>query len=164
MLVPLARELKDVCAESGALFIVKDYIELAIASDADGLHIGQEDLPTEAARKMLPGDKILGCSSATLEEALKAEKEGADYIAVGSIYPTQSKSPTRLAGLKTLRQVKNKVSVPVVAIGGINEDNIARVIDAGADAVAVISAVLGADDIRGASQRLTDIINRGSAK
>jgi len=164
MLVPLARELKKVCAESNVLFIVNDYVDLAIASDADGLHIGQEDLPTESARKMLPGDKILGCSSATLEEALRAEKEGADYIAVGSIYPTSSKSPTRLAGLKTLRQVKSKVSVPVVAIGGINEDNIAKVIGAGADAVAVISAVLGAANVKEASQRLTEIINRGSAK
>jgi thiamine-phosphate pyrophosphorylase len=164
MLVPLARELKNVCAEAGALFIVNDYVDLAIASDADGLHIGQEDLPFEAARKMLPKDKILGCSSATLEEALRAEKEGADYIAVGCIYPTPSKSPTRLAGLKTLRQVKNKVSVPVVAIGGINEDNIAKVISAGADAFAVISAVLGADDVREASQRLTQIINRGSVR
>jgi thiamine-phosphate pyrophosphorylase len=164
MLVPLARELKKVCAESGALFIVNDYLDLATVSDADGLHIGQEDLPIEAARKMLPGDKILGCSAATLEEALEAEKEGADYIAVGCIYPTPSKSPTRLAGLKTLRQVKSKVSVPVVAIGGINEDNIAKVIGAGADAVAVISAVLGAANIKEASQKLTEIINRGSAK
>ncbi len=164
MLVPLARELKKVCAESDVLFIVNDYIDLAIDSDADGLHIGQEDLPFATARKMLPADKILGCSSATLEEALNAEKEGADYIAVGSIYSTPSKSGARLAGLKTLRQVKKKVSVPVVAIGGINEDNITHVISAGANAVAVISAVLGADDIREASQRLTEIINRGSAR
>jgi len=164
MLVPLARELKKACAESGALFIVNDYLDLAIDSDADGLHIGQEDLPIEVARKMLPGDKILGSSSATMQEAIKAEEEGADYIAVGCIYPTPSKSPTRLAGLKTLRQVKNKVSVPVVAIGGINEDNIAKVISSGADAVAVISAVLGADDVGEASHRLTQIINRGSAK
>jgi len=164
MLVSLARELKRVCVESNVLFIVNDYLDLAIDSDADGLHIGQEDLPTEAARKMLPGDKILGCSSATLEEALKAEKEGADYIAVGCIYPTPSKSQTRLAGLRTLRQVKSKVSVPVVAIGGINEDNIAKVIGAGADAVAVIAAVLGADNVKEASQRLAEIINRGSAR
>ena len=164
MLVPLARELKRICAESDVLFIVNDYIDLAIDSDADGLHIGQEDLPFATARKMLPVDKILGCSSATLEEALNAEKEGADYIAVGSIYSTPSKPVTRITGLETLRQVKSKVSVPVVAIGGINEDNIANVISTGADAVAVISAVLGADNVKEASQRLTEIINRGSAK
>jgi thiamine-phosphate pyrophosphorylase len=164
MLMPLARGLKKLCAESDVLFIVNDYIDLAIDSDADGLHIGQEDLPFDNARNMLPGDKILGCSSATLEEALKAEKYGADYIAVGSIYPTPSKPGTRLAGLKTLRQVKKKVSAPVVAIGGINEDNIADVIKAGADAIAVISAVLGTDKVKEASQRLTKIINRGSDK
>jgi thiamine-phosphate pyrophosphorylase len=161
MLVPLARELKKVCAESDTLFIVNDYIDLAIDSDADGLHIGQEDLPFATARKMLPGDKILGCSSATLEEALNAEKEGADYIAVGAIYPTPSKPGTRIAGLETLRQVKSKVSVPVVAIGGINEDNITEVLSASADAVAVISAVLGADNVKEASQRLAHIINKG---
>ena len=164
MLVPLAQELKKICAESDVLFIVNDYLDLAIASDADGLHIGQEDLPLEIARKTLPEDKIIGCSSATLEEALQAEKRGADYIAVGSIYSTQSKSDIRLAGLKTLRQVKKKVSVPVVAIGGISEDNVVDVIRAGADAVAVISAVMNSDDVKKASRRLTAIIKKGSAK
>ena len=143
---------------------MNDYLDLAIASDADGLHIGQEDLPLEIARKTLPEDKIIGCSSATLEEALQAEKRGADYIAVGSIYSTQSKSDIRLAGLKTLRQVKKKVSVPVVAIGGISEDNVVDVIRAGADAVAVISAVMNSDDVKKASRRLTAIIKKGSAK
>jgi thiamine-phosphate pyrophosphorylase len=164
MLVPLAQELKKVCAQSDALFIVNDYLDVAIASDADGLHIGQEDLPFAEARKMLPADKIIGCSSATLDEALQAERQGADYIAVGSIYPTPTKPGTRLAGLKILRRVKQKVSVPVVAIGGINEDNIAEVIRAGADAVAVISAVLSADSVKKASQRLTKIIEKGSAR
>jgi thiamine-phosphate pyrophosphorylase len=164
MLVHLARELQKVCAESDVLFIVNDYLDLAIAADTDGLHIGQEDLPFSVARNMLPADKIIGCSSATLDEAIEAEKQGADYIAVGSIFPTPSKTGTRVAGLKMLRQVKKNVSVPVVAIGGINEDNVANVINAGADAVAVISAVLGADDVKKASGRLTAIINRGSAQ
>jgi thiamine-phosphate pyrophosphorylase len=164
MLVPLAHELKKVCAQSDALFIVNDFLDLAIASDADGLHIGQDDLPFADARKMLPADKIIGCSSATLDEAIEAEKQGADYIAVGSIYPTPTKPEATLAGLKTLRQVKKKVSLPVVAIGGINEDNIAEVMRAGANAFAVISAVLSRDDVRKASQRLTKIIEKGSAK
>ncbi len=164
MLVPLAQELKKVCAQSDVLFIVNDYLDLVIASDADGLHIGQEDLPFAEARRMLPADKIIGCSSATLDEALRADKQGADYIAVGSIYPTPTKPGTRLAGLKMLRQVKKKVSVPVVAIGGINEDNIADVIRAGAGAFAVISAVLSGNDVRKASQRLVKIIEKGSAK
>lgn len=162
MLVPIARELKRVCAESDAVFIVNDYLDLALASDADGLHIGQEDLPFADARKMLPEDRILGCSAATLQEAIQAERLGADYVAVGSIYATPSKSDTRPAGLKTLRQVRKKVTVPLVAIGGINEDNVVDVIKAGADAVAVISAVLGADDVRKASSILSRIIKKNS--
>ena len=162
MLVPISRELKKVCAASDVLFIVNDYLDLAIASDADGLHIGQEDLPVSDARVMLPQDKILGCSAATVAEAVQAEKQGADYVAVGAIYGTASKTDIRPAGLKTLRQVKKKVSVPVVAIGGINEDNVAEVIKAGADAFAVISAVLGATDVKKASQRLSRLIKKNS--
>ena len=154
-LIPLAQELQKVCAESNVLFIVNDHLDVALASDADGLHLGQEDLPLPIARRLLPVDRILGSSAATLDEALEAQEQGADYVAVGSIYPTPSKPGTRLAGLDTLRQVKVKVSVPVVAIGGINEDNVAEVINAGADAVAVISAVLGANDVKEASRRLT---------
>ena len=154
-LLPLAQQLRKACAESGVIFLVNDHLDLVLASDADGLHIGQEDLPLATARKLLPGDKIVGCSAATLGEALEAEEQGADYIAVGSIFVSPSKPGTRLAGVETLREVKRKVSVPVVAIGGINEENVANVISAGADAVAVISAVLGADDVEEASRRLT---------
>ena len=105
-LMPVAQELKKLCAESGIIFIVNDYLELALASDADGLHIGQGDLPLTVARKLLPGDKIIGCSTANLPEALRARDEGADYVAVGSMYPTASKTGTRPAGLETLRRVK----------------------------------------------------------
>jgi len=154
-LVPLAQELQKLCTESNVLFIVNDHLDVALASDADGLHLGQGDLPLPIARRLLPADRIVGSSTATLDEALKAQGQGADYVAVGSIYPTPSKPDTRLAGLDTLRQVREKVSVPVVAIGRINEDNVAEVINAGADAVALISAVLGASDVREASRRLT---------
>ncbi|MDY6893602.1 MAG: thiamine phosphate synthase [Chloroflexota bacterium] len=152
-LVPMAQELKKMC-QFNALFIVNDYLDIALASDADGLHLGQEDLPLPVARRLLPADMILGCSTATLEEALQAQEQGADYIAVGAMYPTPSKTDIRLAGIETLRQVKEQVSVPVVAIGGINEDNVAEVINAGADAVAIISAVLHADDVNEASKRI----------
>jgi thiamine-phosphate pyrophosphorylase len=154
-LVPLAQELQKLCTESNVLFIVNDHLDVALASDADGLHLGQGDLPLPIARRLLPADRIVGSSTATLDEALEAQGQGADYVAVGSIYPTPSKPDTRLAGLDTLRQVREKVSVPVVAIGGINEDNVAEVINAGADAVAFISAVLEASDVKEASRRLT---------
>ncbi|HEY49503.1 MAG TPA: thiamine phosphate synthase [Dehalococcoidia bacterium] len=153
-LITIAQELKQVCAGAGTLFIVNDYLDVALACEADGLHIGQGDLPLAVARKLLPGDKIVGCSTATLDEAVQAQEQGADYIAVGSIYPTTSKTAIRPAGIDTLRQVKDRVSIPVVAIGGINEDNVAEVMDAGADAVAVMSAVLGASDVHEYSRRL----------
>ena len=150
----LAVQLAEVCALSGALFVVNDHLDVALASNADGLHVGQGDLPVDSARRLLPQGKILGCSAATLDEAVRAEQQGADYVAVGRMYPTSSKQDTRPAGPDTLRQVKHAVSIPVVAIGGINEHNVLQVVDAGADAIAVISAVLGAADIRQASRSL----------
>jgi thiamine-phosphate pyrophosphorylase len=156
-----ARELKRVCAARDVLFIVNDHVDVALASGADGLHIGQEDLPLEAARKLLPVDRVIGCSTANLPEALEADEKRADYVAVGSIYPTPTKPGTRLAGLEILRQVKTQVSAPVVAIGGINEDNVAEVVRAGADAIAVVNAVLGAENVTEASQRLAARIEEG---
>lgn len=157
----VAQELRQVCVAGDALFIANDDLDVALGTDADGLHVGQDDLPVDLARKLLPVDRIVGCSTATLAEALEAQKQGADYIAVGAIYDTPSKPGTRVAGIETLRRVKAEVSVPVVAIGGINEDNVAEVVNAGASAVAVISAVLGAEDVREASQRLAAIIGEG---
>ena len=157
-LLPVAEELKGVCASFGIPFLINDYLDLALAVDADGLHLGQDDLPLPIARQLLPQDKLLGCSTATVEEARRAEEEGADYIAVGSIYGTQSKPEAQLAGLETLRQVREAVSKPLVAIGGINEDNVAEVLAAGADAAAVISSVLGVDDVEEAAHRLASKI------
>jgi thiamine-phosphate pyrophosphorylase len=159
-LLPIAQGLHMICLSSSVPFLMNDHLDLALASDADGLHLGQGDLPISTARHLLPQDKLLGCSAATLEEATKAEEDGADYIAVGSIYETPSKSDFRLAGLETLRQVKKAVSTPVVAIGGIDERNLSQVLAAGADAVAVISAVLRADDVAGAARWLATEIDR----
>lgn len=153
-ILTVAQELARVCAESETLFIVNDYPDVAVAADADGVHIGQGDLPISAVRRILPIDKIIGCSTATLDEALQAQANGADYIAVGSIYPTLSKADIRLARLKTLRQVKDAVSVPVVAIGGINEQNTADVVAAGADCIAVISTIAGAENVELATRQL----------
>ncbi len=149
-----ARELKALCARLNTLFIVNDYLDVAIASDADGLHIGPDDLPVSVARRLLPIDKVLGRSARTLEVALQAQADGADYIAVGSIYPTASKSDTELVGLDTLHRVSEAISLPIVAIGGINAGNAAAVAAAGADAIAVINAVLGAEDVEEAARLL----------
>ena len=141
-LMTIAIKLKEICAGHDVLFIINDHLDIALASDADGLHLGQNDLPVRVARQLLPIDKILGCSTNTLEQALTAEADGADYIGVGSIYPTSSKETAVIVAPERLRQVRRAVSLPIVAIGGINEDNAAEVISAGADAIAVISAIL----------------------
>ena len=155
-LLPIAHQLKDLCAEHNALFIVNDYLDLALAADADGLHVGQDDLPVRSARGLLAMDKIIGCSTRTVDEATTAESDGADYIAVGSMYPTSSKEMAVVVGLERLRQIKQVVSLPLVAIGGITGDNTAEVIAAGAVSVAVISAVLQAEDIEVATRELVD--------
>jgi len=153
-LLPIAQQLKNLCAEHNVLFIVNDYLDIALAADADGLHLGQNDLPTKVARKLLPIDKILGCSTTTVEQAITAESDGADYIAVGSIYPTTSKETAKVIGLNRLRQIRQAVTLPLVAIGGITEDNAAEVIAAGASSVAVISAILQAGSPEEAARQI----------
>lgn len=149
-----ARELKALCVQSYVLFIVNDYLDIAIASDADGLHLGQEDLPVSTARQLLPIDRIIGCSTKTIAAALQAQTDGADYVAVGSMYPTASKTDTHVVGLETLHQIREAISIPIVAIGGIDAKNAGKVLAAGADSVAVISAVLGAEDVEEAARQL----------
>ena len=153
-LLQIACQLKALCAEHNALFIMNDHPDLAVASGADGLHLGQEDLPVEEARKLMPIDMILGVSVHTVEQAKAAEGGGADYIAVGSMYPTRSKEKAVVVGPERLREVRGAVSVPLVAIGGIDKDNAGEVAAAGADGVAVISAILGAEDVVGAAREI----------
>ena len=153
-LLPIAQQLKNLCAEHNVLFIVNDYLDIALAADADGLHLGQNDLPTKVARKLLPIDKILGCSTTTVDQAVTAESDGADYIAVGSIYPTTSKETAKVIGLEGLRQIRQAVTLPLVAIGGITKDNAAEVIAAGASSVAVISAILQAESPEEAARQI----------
>jgi thiamine-phosphate pyrophosphorylase len=156
-LLPVARELKTVCTKNNVLFIMNDYLDLALETDADGLHVGQDDLPVSVARRLLPLDKILGCSTTTVEQALEAQADGADYVAIGSIFPTSTKEVVTVVGVERLRQVRQVVSVPLVAIGGITRDNVREVIAAGADSAAVITAVLWADSPQAAAQQITRV-------
>ncbi len=153
-LLLVAQKLKELCSKLDVLFIINDYLDLAMAVDADGLHIGQEDLPLPVIRRELPIDKIVGCSVTTLSQATKAQAEGADYIAVGSMFPTTTKEGATVVGLDTLKELKRTVSVPVVAIGGITGNNIGKVVAAGTDAIAVISAVLSEEDVEEAVRGL----------
>src|SRR4030043_671081 len=150
----VARKLQKLCSQAGVLFVINDYLDLAMAVDADGLHIGQEDLPLPGVRRQLPIDKIVGCSVTTLSQATKAQNDGADYIAVGSVFPTTKKKQAAVVGVGMLKEVKRTESTPLVAIGGINQNNVGEIVAAGADAVAVISAVLGEKDVKAAVQTL----------
>ncbi len=152
--LPVARELRRLVEEAGALFVVNDHVDLALAAEAHGVHVGQKDLPVSLVRRLAPREMIVGCSTNNPEEARQAEAEGADYVSVGRLFPTGSKQDTRPATTETLRAVKAAVSVPVCAIGGISEANIDEVKAAGADMAAVIAAVIAAPDVRDAAQRL----------
>ncbi len=161
-LIGIAGKIADLCRKNEILFIMNDYLDLALAVDADGLHVGEDDLPAGIARRLLPVDKILGCSTRTVEGAKALVKEGADYLGVGGMYPTTTKEDNEVVGTQRLEEIRRAVGVPLVAIGGINKDNVSEVMEAGANAVAVISAVAGAEDIEGATRQLVNIIEGGS--
>jgi thiamine-phosphate pyrophosphorylase len=156
----LGKRLQKVCRENGIPFIVNDDIELAMELDADGIHIGQEDEDAAQVRRKI-GDKILGVSVHSLEEAETAKLAGADYFGVGPIFPTATKKDTRpVQGTALLEQLK-EFGVPIVGIGGINADNAGAVMDAGADGVSVITAISQAEDVKESAARLKDTLNGG---
>jgi len=157
-LLPVAEQLKELCAEHDVLFIINDHLDLLLAVDADGLHLGQDDLPIKTTRRLLPVDKILGISTRTVDGAVAAQAEGADYIAVGAMYPTPSKQAAQVVGVERLKQVRKTVTLPLVAIGGINKENAAAVMAAGADSIAVIRAVVQAEAPEKAAREIVNII------
>ncbi len=142
----LAQELRNRAREARVTLIVNDRLDVALAVEANGLHLGQDDLPASVARRLLRPGMILGVSTHSIEQAQRAQVDGADYVAVGSIYPTGTKAEYQLVGLDLLRRIRPLIRVPLVAIGGITPANAGEVIRAGADAVAVISALGGAPD------------------
>ena len=163
--LPLARKLKKLCGEYDALMIVNDHADLAALVGSDGLHVGQGDLPVGEARRVLKPQQIIGRSNHLVEEVLESQTQGADHVALGAIYPTTTKAsiidraPT---GTEAIRKVKEAVKVPLVAIGGINQENVAPVVAAGADAICVSSAVGLAPDPEEAARRLVErIISAG---
>ena len=153
-----ARLLASTARRSHATFIVNDHADIAAAADADGVHLGQDDLPIEAARRVLGRDKIIGISTHDADQARAAEKAGADYIGFGPVFDTATKTAGTARGTVNLALIRQSVSVPIFAIGGINRTNVAEVIRAGADGAAVISAVLSAPDIAQAAEEMVRII------
>lgn len=149
------RRLMEITRPAGVSLIVNDRVDVALALDADGVHVGGDDIPVAEARRILGPRKIVGASAATVAEARQAEADGADYVGVGSIFPTASKPDAGEAiGTAALGPIKAAVAIPVVAIGGIDHSNAGDAIRAGADGIAVISAVMGADDAEEAARGL----------
>ena len=144
----LAQEVRKICRRSGCLLIVNDRADIALAVDADGVHVGQEDLPLKAARKVLGPNKIIGVSTHDLQQARAAEHDGADYVGFGPMYGTTTKATGYTArGLDQLREIRAMVRLPIVAIGGITTERALATLTAGADAVAMISDLVLAKNI-----------------
>lgn len=152
----VAKKIKDVTDKYNIPLIINDRIDIALAINTDGVHLGQDDMPCSIARRILGKDKIIGISASTLEEALKAEKDGADYIGVGAIFSTNTKKDADDVSIETLKEIKRKVSIPVVAIGGINRENVTLLKETNIDGVAVISDILGREDIYTSAKCLFD--------
>ena len=153
-----AKEIKSLCQSYHVPFIVDDNLDIALACDADGLHIGQNDMPAAKARKLLGPDKILGVSAQTVEQAIAACRDGADYLGVGAVFPTGTKTDAVKVPLDTLKAITAAVDIPVVAIGGINADNIAELSGTGITGAAVVSAIFAQDDIKKAAANLRQLM------
>lgn len=156
----LIQSVQHVCKAHHIPFILNDSPELAIAVNADGVHIGQSDGNVAEVRNMIGPEKILGVSARTVEQALQAEKDGADYLGCGAVFGTSTKADAEQISLETLQQICNAVHIPVVAIGGVNAENMMLLEDSGIAGVAVISAIFAKPDIRAAAEQLRDNMRR----
>lgn len=148
------RKVQALCRKYQVPFLIDDQVEVARALDADGVHLGQEDEAIEKARAVLDREKIIGISAHNVEEALEAQRKGADYLGVGALYPTGSKKDASVLAPGVFRQVVEAVRIPVVGIGGIHEAQYGQVLEQGAAGCAMISGILGADDITATVKRL----------
>ena len=155
--VELAKGIKFLAKKAGVPFVINDNIDVAIASGADGVHLGQDDIPADKAREILGDGKIIGISVQTVEDAVIAEKKGADYLGVGAVFSTSTKLDASDVSFETLREVCNAVSIPVVAIGGINKNNLLQLKGSGIDGVAVVSAIFAEKDIANATIELVNL-------
>ncbi|MFH0860648.1 MAG: thiamine phosphate synthase [Candidatus Altiarchaeota archaeon] len=151
----VAENLRDITREAGVLFLVNDRVDIALAVGADGVHLGQDDMPIEIARRLLGRESVIGVTVHNVREARDAERRGADYLGMSPVFSTSTKSDAgEPAGVELIREVKKVVAVPCVAIGGIIMENLQEVIDAGADSVAMISAILSQEDISEAVRKV----------
>ena len=152
-----AEALKELCASYRVPYVVNDSVEIAMDIDADGVHIGQSDMEYRKAREILGEDKIIGLSAGNLQEAIDAEKMGADYIGVGAVFHTDTKKDTTAMSFEELKEITDTVSIPVVAIGGISADNLMQLAGTGIDGISVISAIFGQEDPGAATKKLVEL-------
>jgi thiamine-phosphate pyrophosphorylase len=159
-----AKKLKNIC-EGKAIFLINDHIDIALETNADGVHIGQEDMYYENARKLLGENKIIGLTVHSLEEAIDAEKIGADYIGLAPIFKTGTKEDARdPIGTEIIRTIRRNINLPIVAVGGINKKNVKETIESGADSIVSIYAVLKSNDVYNEIKEFIDIIKRCKLK
>ena len=149
-----AKELQKLCKEYKVPFIINDNVDIAVEIGADGVHVGQSDMEAGMVREKLGPDKIIGVSAATLSEAIQAEQDGADYLGVGAMFATSTKTNTRPVTIERLTQIKQAVQIPVVAIGGIQSSNVTTLTDTGIDGIAVVSAILAQENITHAAEQV----------
>lgn len=157
----LALRVKGITAPRGVPLIINDRVDICLAAGADGVHVGQSDLPAGQVRRLLGPDRILGVSARTLEEALEAQENGADYLGVGAMYATSTKTDAQVVSMETLRAIRQAVEIPIVVIGGINRDTMEAFRGMGIDGLAVVSAVVAQKDIRAAVRELVDRFREG---
>lgn len=155
----IAHSIKAITDAYEIPLIINDRVDIAQAVDADGVHLGQKDIPAAVARELLGPDKIIGVSAYNAELALRAQKDGADYIGVGDVFGTATKSDTHHVSLEELAKIRNVVEIPMVAIGGVNTENVGRLAGIGVNGVAVISAVLGAKNITEAAEEMVRLVD-----
>ena len=159
-----ALEIQKLCRKYNIPFVINDNVEIARTINADGVHVGQSDMKAENVRTILGEDRILGVSVQTVEQALLAEKEGADYLGVGAVFPTGSKTDAEDVSLEILKEICSAVSIPVVAIGGIGAGNVSKLENSGISGIAVISAIFAADDIESATENLKELTKKVVSK
>ena len=155
----LALKVKEITTKYNVPLIINDRVDIALAIDADGVHVGQSDMPCDVTRKLIGENKILGVSAATVSEAQKAEKDGADYIGTGAVFPTATKDDAPSVTKEELKEVVDSIEIPVVAIGGINLENAHELTDTGIAGLSVVSAIMSADNPKKASEELLKIFN-----
>lgn len=155
-----AIEIKELCKKFNVPFIINDNVELAKKVDADGIHVGQNDMAAQDVRAIIGPDKILGVSTQTVEEALLAQKMGADYLGVGAVFPTGSKDDCWVLSHDLCREICSAVTIPVVAIGGINLGNISKLSGLGFSGISLISAIFGQNDIKAAAMKLKEEVSK----